>query len=68
MSKEIAPVALLSIVRAESLPLSTSLTILGVLLPECVSLGFGENRFTSCVGDDMSKCTMISLFPVNIKF
>jgi hypothetical protein len=28
-----------------------------VILPECVSLGFGEKGFTSCVGGDM-KCAM----------
>jgi len=50
-------VALLSVVRAEDLPLFTPPTLLGVILPECVSLGIGEKGFTSCVGGDM-KCAM----------
>jgi hypothetical protein len=43
---------------AEDLPLVASPTLLGMVLPECVSLGFGENRFTNCVRGDM-KCAMI---------
>jgi hypothetical protein len=38
MSKEILEEALLSIVRAEALPLAAPLTLLGVLLPEHGSL------------------------------
>jgi hypothetical protein len=50
-------VALLSTIRAESLPLLAPPTLLGVVLPECESLGFGENRFTNWhVGGDMTEC------------
>jgi hypothetical protein len=47
MSKDMLEVALLSTVRAEALPLPAPLTLLGVVLPECVSLGLGENMFTN---------------------
>jgi hypothetical protein len=53
VSKEIAP--LLFTEATNDLPLVAPPTLLGVALPECVSLGFGENRFTNCVGGDM-KC------------
>ncbi len=47
-------VALLSTVRAEALPLPAPPTLLGVVVPECVSLGFGEKMFTNwCVGGDI---------------
>jgi len=44
MSNKIDP--LLSTVKAEALPLLAPPTLLGVLLPECGSLGFGEKRVT----------------------
>ena len=47
MSKEILEVAVLSTVRAEALPLATPPTLLGVVLPECESLGLGEKIFTN---------------------
>jgi hypothetical protein len=50
--KEIAP--LLSTVKAEDLPLVAPPTLLGVLLPERGSLGFGEKRLTNwLVGGNM---------------
>jgi hypothetical protein len=39
VSKEKLEVALLSTVRAEALPLPAPPTLLGVVLPECESLG-----------------------------
>jgi hypothetical protein len=56
VSKEIA--TLLITVATEDTSLVAPPTLLGVVLPECVSLGFGENRFNNCVGGDM-KCVMI---------
>jgi len=59
MFKKIAP--LLSTFKAEDLPLVAAATLLGVVLPECGSLGFGGKRLTNwCVGGDMKstmKCT-----------
>jgi len=49
-------VALLSTVRAEALPLAAPPTLLGVVLPECESLGLGEKMFTNWhVGGDITK-------------
>jgi len=54
VSKEMLEVALLSTVRAEALPLAAPPTQLGVVLPECESLGFGEKMFTNWhVGGDI---------------
>jgi hypothetical protein len=47
VSKEMLEVAILSTVRAEALPLATPPTLLGVVLPECESLGLGEKMFTN---------------------
>jgi len=41
---------LLSIVRAEALPLAAPPTLLGVLLPEGGMVGFGEKRSTNWLG------------------
>jgi hypothetical protein len=39
MLKDMLEVALLSTVRAEALPLPAPPTLLGIVLPECVSFG-----------------------------
>jgi hypothetical protein len=70
MSKETLEVALLSTVRAEALPLPAPPTLLGVVLPECVSLGLGEKMFTNwCVGCNIMQSAMRNeRFPVKILF
>jgi len=59
VSKEMLEVALLSTVRAEALPLAAPPTLLGVILPECESLGLGEKMFTNWrVGGDITQSAM----------
>jgi hypothetical protein len=59
VSKEMLEVALLSTVRAEALPLAAPPTLLGVVLPECESLGLGEKMFTNWrVGGDITQSAM----------
>jgi hypothetical protein len=59
MSKDMLEVALLSTVRAEALPLPAPPTLLGVVLPECVSLRLGEKMFTNWrVGGDITQSAM----------
>jgi len=59
VSKEMLEVALLSTVRAEALPLAAPPTLLGVVLPECDSLGLGEKMFTIWrVGGDITQSAM----------
>jgi hypothetical protein len=61
VSKEMLEVAILSTVRAEALPLATPPTLLGVVLPECESLGLGEKMFTNWrIGGDITQSAMIN--------
>jgi hypothetical protein len=61
VSKEMLEVAVLSTVRAEALPLATPPTLLGVVLPECESLGLGEKMFTNWrIGGDITQSAMIN--------
>jgi len=61
VSNEMLEVAVLSTVRAEALPLATPPTLLGVVLPECESLGLGEKMFTNWrIGGDITQSAMIN--------
>ncbi len=60
ISNEIA--LLLFTVAMVNLLLVASPTLLGVVLPECVSFGFGENRLTNGVGGIINKLQLLSIF------
>jgi hypothetical protein len=62
VSNEMLEVAVLSTVRAEALPLATPPTLLGVVLPECESLGLGEKMFTNWrIGGDITQSAIIEM-------